>query len=75
MSENPNAEQEAKDQAAEYVVDDAKSSWSGSPEETVKEALDEGLQEAGVDVPQEKVDEVAKTIHEGRDPDTGGLAE
>lgn len=74
MSENP-TEQEAKDQAVQYVVDDAKSSWTGSPPETVKENIEEGLQEAQVDVPGDEVEQLAQTIHEGRDPDTAGLAE
>lgn len=65
------SEQAAKQQAAEYVVEEAQSWHEGSPKETVKEKLEEGLDQAGVSLPADNVEEIARDIHESQEPEVG----
>ncbi|MFC6420912.1 hypothetical protein [Ornithinimicrobium tianjinense] len=56
-------EADARQQAAEYVVERVESWDEGAEPETVREDLEEGMAEAEVDVPEEELDRMADDIH------------
>lgn len=56
--------QEAKREAAEHVVERVESWQEGAEESTVREELADGMDQAGVDVDDEQLDETARQIHE-----------
>ena len=55
--------QQAKQEAAENVVERVESWQDGAEEATVREELEEGMQRAGVDVDEAQLDETAEQIH------------
>jgi hypothetical protein len=67
-------ESDARQEAAEHVVDRVESWDEGARPETVREDLEEGMAEAQVDVPEGDLDRMAQEIHDdGRTqaPDVG----
>lgn len=62
--------QAAKDEAVENVVERVESYQDGAEQSTVADELRHGLDEAGVDVPEQDVDALAEQIH--RDGEAGG---
>lgn len=68
---NPGSEEaEARQQAAEYVVDRVESWDEGAQPETVREDLEEGMAEAQVEVEEGELDQMAQDIHEDGRTDT-----
>lgn len=66
-----NAEvQQAKQEAAENVVERVESWQDGAEEQTVREELAEGMEHAGVDVDEAQLDETAEQIHSSGRADT-----
>lgn len=65
------AEQQAKQEAADNVVETVSSWQHGAEEGTVKEELEKGFDSAGVEVPSDNVESLAHEIHESDGtPDT-----
>lgn len=67
-------ETEARQQAADYVVERVESWDEGSQPEQVREDLEEGMAEAEVEVEEGELDRMAQDIHDrGRTetPDVG----
>ncbi|HSP60270.1 MAG TPA: hypothetical protein VLO09_04350 [Ornithinimicrobium sp.] len=67
-------ESEARQQAADYVVERAESWDEGARPETVREDLEEGLSQAQVDVEEGELDRMAEEIHDRgstESPDVG----
>ncbi|WP_040158453.1 hypothetical protein [Mobilicoccus massiliensis] len=62
-----NGEDAAKAEAVENVESGARSQVPGAEPETVEEHLEKGFDDAGVDVPQDKVSEMADEIHRDKD--------
>lgn len=58
----------AKEEAAQHVKDRVESWHEGAEKETLREELSEGMDEAGVDVSDREVDDLAEEI---RDETTG----
>ena len=65
MSEH-SSEQDAAREAAQNVADEVSSYQQGAESDTAREQLDEGLEKAGVDVPEEERQSLAR---DARDPD------
>lgn len=55
--------QEAKQEAADYVVERVESWQDGAEQATVKEELAEGMEQAGVEVDDAQLEETAEQIH------------
>lgn len=55
--------QEAKQEAAEHVVDRVESWQDGAEKETVREELAEGMDRAGVEVDDSQLEDTAEQIH------------
>ncbi|QFG68528.1 hypothetical protein [Ornithinimicrobium pratense] len=74
MSEQQNTpgseEADARQEAAEYVVDRVESWDEGAQPETVREDLREGMAEAQVDVDEGDLERMAKDIHDKGSTDT-----
>lgn len=67
MSEHSNArseESQARQEAAEHVVDRVESWDEGAEPETIREDLKEGMTQAEVDVDEEDLDQMATEIHD-----------
>lgn len=67
-------EADARQQAADYVVERAESWDEGARPETVREDLEEGMAQAEVDVDEGELDRVAQEIHDdgsAETPDVG----
>lgn len=68
MSDQPQHDstevQDAKQEAAENVVERVESWQEGAQPETVKEELAEGMSEAGVEVDDSDLDRAAQQIHD-----------
>lgn len=68
MSEQQNSpgseEADARQEAAEYVVDRVESWDEGAQPETVREDLEEGMAEAQVEVAEGDLDQMAEDIHD-----------
>lgn len=65
MTDNTDSqEQQAKQEAAEDVVERVTSWQHGAPEETVAEELEKGFDAAGVEVDPSDVDKTAEQIHQ-----------
>ncbi len=62
--------QQAKQEAAENVVERVESWQDGAEEQTVREELAEGMQRAGVEVDDAQLDETAEQIHSHGSADT-----
>jgi hypothetical protein len=62
-SDDQSEVQEAKQEAAENVVERVESWQDGAEQETVREELAEGMERAGVEVDDAQLDETAKQIH------------
>lgn len=63
--ENDSAEvTDARQEAAERVVERVNQRDDGAPPETVREHLEEGLEEAGVPVEESELDRVSEKIHD-----------
>ena len=62
--------QQAKQEAAENVVERVESWQDGAEEQTVREELAEGMERAGVDVDRAQLDETAEQIHSSGRADT-----
>lgn len=67
MSEQQSGRQEATE-AAQHVADSVESWQHGAEESTVREELDEGLADAGVDVPDPEKDELVDQIRDDEEP-------
>lgn len=61
--------QDAKQEAAENVVERVESWQEGAQPETVKEELAEGMSEAGVEVDDSDLDRAAQQIHDTGEAD------
>lgn len=71
MTDNTGSEQQAKQEAAEDVVERVTSWQHGAEEQTVSDELKKGFDEAGVDVAKDDVDQLAEKIHDtGEKPET-----
>lgn len=66
--ENPEVQQ-AKQEAADHVVERVESWQEGAQPETVKEELAEGMSEAGVEVDDSDLDRAAQQIHDTGEAD------
>lgn len=55
--------QQAKQEAAEHVVERVESWQDGAETDTVREELAEGMERAGVEVDGAQLDETAEQIH------------
>lgn len=56
--------QQAKQEAAEHVVERVESWQEGAEEGTVREELADGMRQAGVEVDDAELDETAAQIHD-----------
>lgn len=63
-------ESDARQQAAEYVVDRVQSWDEGAQPETIRQDLEEGMAQAQVDVDEGDLDQMAKEIHDQGSTDT-----
>lgn len=70
QSTSGSEEAEARQQAAEYVVERVESWDEGARPQTVREDLQEGMAEAQVEVQDEDLDRMAMDIHEQGSTDT-----
>lgn len=70
QSASGSEEAEARQQAAEYVVERVERWDEGARPETVREDLQEGMAEAQVEVQDEDLDRMAMDIHEQGSTDT-----
>ena len=57
-------ESDAKQEAAEHVVDRVESWDEGAQPETVREDLEEGMAQARVEVEDSELDQMAEEIHD-----------
>lgn len=73
MSETGPEEQDAAREAAQHVVDDV-TAWNETSEEgTIREELDRGLDQAGVDLSDAEKERLVEQIESGDGrPDVGG---
>lgn len=60
-------EQDAATEAAQNVADEVKSSWHSSTDQTVREELDKGLDEANVDMPDSERESLVSEIKDEGD--------
>ena len=60
--ENPEVQQ-AKQEAADHVVERVESWQDGAEQETVREELADGMEQAGVEVDDTELDRTAEQIH------------
>lgn len=63
-------ESEARQEAAEYVVDRVESWDEGAQPETIRQDLEEGMAQAQVDVDEADLDQMATDIHDQGSTDT-----
>lgn len=66
MSEKQTGHEEATE-AAQHVADSVESWQHGAEEATVREELDEGLADAGVDVPGQEKEQLVDQIRDDED--------
>lgn len=71
MSENTPQEQDAATEAAQNVVDDVTSWEYSGDEERIADTLDDGLDEAGVEVGQGEKDRIVEEIDDLKHESTG----
>lgn len=70
MSEQPRPGQDEATEAAQNVADSVESWEYSAEEETVRDELDRGLEDAGVQVPQQEKDKLVDQIKaEDDDPE------
>ena len=62
---------QAKQEAADNVVERVESWHEGAEPQTVREELDKGFDESGVQVDEEQVEHMARDIHDRGSTDSG----